>query len=45
MKLKTKLSILFVISILLSACASGPLKAPCNEYANFCGTKTKINRW
>ena len=45
MHLKMQLSILFLISTLLSACASGPLKAPCNEHATFCGVKTKINQW
>lgn len=45
MKLEIQLGIIFLISILLSACASGPLKAPCNEHASFCGTKTKINQW
>jgi hypothetical protein len=43
--LQLKLGILFLISILLSACANDPLKAPCDQYATFCGTKTKINHW
>jgi hypothetical protein len=43
MKLEIKLSLIFLMSVLLSACASDPLKAPCNHYASFCGTKTKIN--
>lgn len=40
-----KLGLVLVMSVLLSACASGPLKAPCNQYATFCGTKTPINQW
>lgn len=43
--LEIKLGIVFLISILLSACVSQPLKAPCNQYASFCGSKTKINQW
>ena len=41
--LQVRLGIIFLISVLLSACASTPLKAPCDQYASFCGTKTKIN--
>jgi hypothetical protein len=44
MKLEIQLSIIFLASILLSACA-GELKAPCDQHATFCGTKTKINQW
>jgi hypothetical protein len=29
---------------LLTGCAT-ELKAPCDEHATFCGTKTKINQW
>lgn len=43
--LEIKLVIVFLISVLLSACVSQPLKAPCNQSASFCGTKTKINQW
>lgn len=45
MQLKIKLGLIFLLTTLISACANGPLKAPCNQYANFCGTKTKINHW
>ena len=45
MKLKIKILSFFIMSALLSACASDPLKAPCNQYASFCGAKTKINQW
>jgi hypothetical protein len=44
MNLEIKLGMVFLMSVLMMACASGPLKAPCNQYANFCGTKTKINQ-
>lgn len=37
--------ILGLISALLLACSNQPLKAPCDQYATFCGTKTKINQW
>lgn len=40
-----RLGIFIMASVLLSACANEPLKAPCNQYASFCGTKTKINHW
>jgi len=40
-----KIIITLFLSLLLTACASDPLKAPCNEHASFCGTKTKINHW
>lgn len=40
-----KLGVLCVLSVFIMACASETLKAPCNEYATFCGTKTKINHW
>lgn len=43
--LQIKLGIIFLMSVLLSACASSPLKAPCDAHATFCGTKTKINHW
>lgn len=43
--LQVRLGIVFLMSVLLSACATEPLKAPCNQYASFCGTKTKINSW
>lgn len=45
MSLQVKLGIIFLMSVLVSACVSSPLQAPCNEHASFCGSKTKINRW
>lgn len=45
MKREMKMALVFLISVLISGCVSKPLKAPCNEYATFCGTKTKINQW
>jgi len=45
MTLQIRLGLVFLMGVLLSACASEPLKAPCNQYASFCGTKTKINQW
>jgi hypothetical protein len=32
-----------VTSVLLAGCATHSLNAPCNRFATFCGTKTKIN--
>lgn len=32
-----------ILSLVLSSCATQPLKAPCNESAVLCGTKHKIN--
>lgn len=43
--MRTKISVLFFISLMLAGCASGPLKAPCDEHAHYCGMKTKINQW
>jgi len=43
--LNIRLAAIFLMSIFMTACASDPLKAPCNEHATFCGTKTKINHW
>lgn len=34
-----------LVSLLITACTSDPFKAPCDEYASFCGAKTKINQW
>lgn len=45
MKLKFKLSLVALMGLLLSACASESLKAPCDLHAHFCGQKTKINQW
>lgn len=45
MNVEIKLGIIFLMSVLMVACANGPLKAPCNQNASFCGTKTKINQW
>lgn len=40
--MKNILKILFIVTIalMMSACATEPLKAP-----SFCDTKTKINHW
>jgi len=43
--MKIKLITLFLMSMVVAACATEPLKAPCNEHATFCGSKTKINQW
>lgn len=40
-----KIGLAVLFSIFLSACTSNPMKAPCDQYASFCGTKTKINQW
>jgi len=45
MKIKLMLMAIFISGIFLSGCASQTLKAPCDQYANFCGSKTKINQW
>ena len=36
--------VVVLLSLIISACASDPMKAPCNAHASFCGTKTKINQ-
>lgn len=43
--LQVRLGIIFLTSVLLSACVSSPLQAPCDAHASFCGNKTKINHW
>ena len=43
--MKVKLMLMAVIISVLTGCASQGLKSPCNEYASFCGDKTKINLW
>lgn len=45
MKNELQLCLVFLMSVVMTACATGPLKAPCDEHATFCGTKTKINQW
>lgn len=45
MNIKTKLSLVILMCMVISACMSEPFNAPCNEYGTFCGTKTKINQW
>lgn len=43
--MKIKLFIMAVIISVMTGCASQGMKSPCNEHANFCGNKTKINLW
>lgn len=43
MNLQIKLGLIFLMSVLVTACVSTPLKAPCDQHATFCGVKTKIN--
>ena len=43
--MKAKLILVMLLSLLLSACANDPLKAPCDQHAHFCGIKTSINQW
>jgi hypothetical protein len=43
--MKTKLLTLLILAGLMTSCASEGLKAPCNQHASFCGSKTKINHW
>lgn len=45
MNLKLKFGVIALIGLMMSACANEPLKAPCDQYAHFCGSKTKINQW
>ena len=45
MKNEIKLGLVFLLSVMITACANDPLKAPCDTHAHFCGTKTKINHW
>lgn len=40
-----KIGFIVLVSLLMAACATGELKAPCDQYAHFCGSKTKINSW
>jgi hypothetical protein len=40
-----KFGVLILISLLMTACATHSLNAPCDQYAHFCGSKTKINQW
>ena len=43
--MKIKFILILLMSSFLAACSTGPLKAPCDSHARFCGTKTKINQW
>ena len=43
--MKIKLGLILVISLFMTACSTGTLKAPCDQFADFCGSKTKINQW
>lgn len=43
--MQLKLAILAIIGILVTGCTSSTLKAPCDQYARTCGSKTKINQW
>jgi hypothetical protein len=43
--MKLKLSLVIIISLLMTACATHSLNAPCDQDAHFCGSKTKINQW
>lgn len=43
--MKTKIIALAMLAIFMTGCASEGMKAPCNQYATFCGSKTKINHW
>lgn len=46
MQIKLRLAVILLSLMFLSACAtSQSLKAPCDQYARFCGSKTKINQW
>lgn len=46
MRFVTTIFLSLIVAAFLSACASGSgLPAPCDNYATFCGTKTKINQW
>ena len=45
--MKVLVSVMLYLSInFLTGCTTqGGLPAPCDQYATFCGTKTKINQW
>lgn len=43
--MKIKLIVVVLVSFVLAACASEPLKAPCDAHGHNCGAKTKINQW
>lgn len=41
---KMKICLLIAICLGMTACAT-QMNAPCDQYAHFCGSKTKINQW
>jgi hypothetical protein len=43
--MKLKLLMVVLMSTVVTACASAPLKAPCDLQGHYCGTKTNINQW
>ncbi|MDR3490998.1 MAG: hypothetical protein P4M12_03005 [Gammaproteobacteria bacterium] len=43
--MKLKLGFIVLISLIMTACATSSFKAPCDQHAHFCGSKTKINQW
>jgi hypothetical protein len=45
MKIQFKLSLIALMCVVMAACTTGSLSAPCDQYAHFCGSKTKINQW
>lgn len=46
MKTSIKLGVIMLMGIFLTACmATQPMSAPCNQFANLCGAKIKINNW
>lgn len=36
---------MLLVSLLLQACASDTLRAPCDNYGRNCDPKIKINQW
>lgn len=43
--MKLKLGLTLLICLIMTGCATGQMTAPCDQYASFCGAKTKINQW
>lgn len=42
--MKFKFVIIVLLCVMASGCASS-LQSPCDQYATYCGAKTKINHW
>jgi hypothetical protein len=43
--LNYKLVVIVLVGFMVTACATSQLQSPCDQYAHFCGSKTKISQW